>query len=110
MKDERLEELLKGQFQNEEIKADAKLIYKARQKAWQAEARRHEKESMRALVYVVMLHIVWMAVLIVLSFMTKGISAAMTIGLRSLILSNILIIIGCIMVPYLKKLNEEGRR
>lgn len=110
MNDEKLEALLKGNFQNEDIKADAKLIYKARQKAWQAEERRHKKESMEALVYVVILHIVWMAVLIGLSFMTKGINGAMSIGLRSLILSNILIIIGCIIAPHLKKLNEEGRR
>lgn len=98
------------QLQNQEITADAKLVYAARQKAYLAEEKRHKKESIKALVYVVILHIVWTIVLIGANLIVKGVNGALTVILRGLLCSNILIITGCIFMPYIKKINEEVRK
>lgn len=108
MNDERLEALLKEQLQNEEIKADAQLVYATRQKAWLTEEERNKKESMKALIYASILHVLWLVVLMGISLITQGINAMLAIGLRSLILSGVLIIIGCMRVLYIQEI-VKGR-
>ncbi len=110
MTDERLEVLLKEQLQNKALTVDAKVVYKARRKAWLVEEKRHKKESMKALTYIVILHLIWMMVVIGGSFIVKGINGIVKIGLISLICSNVLIIIGCIFMPYVQKISKEEER
>lgn len=110
MNDERLEALLKEELQNQQITADPKLVYAARQKAYLNEEKRHKQESIKALIYIGILHIVWMMVLIGISLAVKGISGALAVILRGLLCSNILIIAGCILMSYIQKINEEVRK
>lgn len=109
MTDEKLEQLLRQEFQSEMLNVPSQLVYETKQKVYIIKEKQ-QKESIRALIYGIVLHVLWMVVLLSLTYGLEGSSMAVLIGFGSLGISAILIIGVCMIVPYIQKVNKEVGR
>ncbi|MGL4345225.1 MAG: hypothetical protein ACRCTE_08515 [Cellulosilyticaceae bacterium] len=110
MNDQQLENLLTKHFEEEQSpEAGAKLVYEARQKAYVKMQKKRYLSEIRPLVYMVLLHLLWTLCSVGVVWVLRGAGSAVQAILGNIMMSTLVVITGCIVLPQLKKSEREER-
>lgn len=107
MTSQELDNLLENCFKSTQREVDPQLIQKARQKLELKQKGKKKRETLLSLLLVVLFHILWVSTLTSMTFILKGFDAAVSICLKNLLISSLLTISACVLIPCCYKMNME---